>query len=92
MDDTRIQTTTSVEIDGRSFVLHGDRDHTEVLADIEAAAARADPTFVRLISGDETVSVLISSRTRVVVTVRRDTADHGVPEAPMFPANIDWDL
>jgi len=92
VNDIRTKTTTYVEIDGRPFVLYGDRDLTEVMADIEKAAASPDPTFVRLDGGDELVSVLISSRTRVVVTVRRDSADHAVPEAPMFLPTADWDL
>lgn len=93
MDDTATNTTTCVEIDGRPFILHRDRDAGEVMAAIEAAAALPDPTFVHLGSGDELTSVLISARSRVIVTVRHDSADHAIaPDPAMYLPTEEWDL
>lgn len=63
------------------------------MAAIEAAAALPDPTFVHLGSGDELTSVLISARSRVIVTVRHDSAHHSfVPDAAMNLPVEEWDL
>jgi|GEM_PF-3571512 len=92
MDESRTETTTCVEIDGRRFVLDADRHLAGVMADIEAAAARPNPTFVQLTDGDERVSVLVSSRTRVVVTVYRSSAAQEALNEPVVFPDADWDL
>jgi len=62
-------TTAYVEVDGREYALEADRDLVDVMTLIEAAA-RTEPSFVDLSNGDRTVNVLISTTTRVVITVR----------------------
>ncbi|WP_298863432.1 hypothetical protein [uncultured Microbacterium sp.] len=92
MDGTRMKAITCVEIDGRPFLLRGDRALGEVMADIEAAASGDDPKFVQLIGGEDAVSVLVSSRTRVIVTVRHDRVDHIAPDESTHLQTEDWDL
>lgn len=87
-----MQKTTCLEIDGRPFVLGEGRDLTEVMTEIEVAAARPAPTFVQLASGDEFVSVLISSTTRVVVMVCSNSDDHEAVYGSTTSHIADWDL
>lgn len=85
---TRIR--THIEVDGRDFLLGGDRDLVHVMAQIEAAAA-SPPAFVDLSDGDEMVSVLIHSHSRVVITVEHEHGqpDHLDPPSPMID---DWEM
>ncbi|OAN41376.1 hypothetical protein [Microbacterium sp. H83] len=90
MGGARTGIRTHVEVDGRDFLLGGDRDLVHVMSQIEAAAA-SPPAFVDLSDGDEMVSVLIHGTSRVVVSVERE---HRPPE-PLDPptASIDdWEM
>lgn len=89
MDVHRMNTRTHVEIDGRDFILGHDRDLVAVMSSIERAAG-SPPGFVDISAGDELVSVLITSASKVVVTVVPDTipADWTPPGTPIS----DWEL
>lgn len=78
-----------IEIDGRDFVLGDGRDLNEVTAQIEAAAA-SPPAFVHLSTGDQTVAVLIHSRSRVVITTGEPYPGHATPE--LWDSMPDWEL
>jgi hypothetical protein len=78
-----------IEIDGRDFVLGDDRDLTEVMAHIEAAAA-SPPAFVHLSTGDQMVAVLIHSRSRVVITTGDASPGTATPE--VWDSMPDWEL
>lgn len=80
---------THIEIDGRDFVLGDDRDLTEVMGQIEAAAA-SPPAFVYLSMGDQMVAVLIHSRSRVVVSTDASLSGRAVPE--LWDSLPDWEL
>ncbi|MFB4351887.1 hypothetical protein RAC69_01950 [Microbacterium sp. LS_15] len=80
---------THVEIDGRDFVLSGERDLVDVMSQIEAAAA-SPPAFVDLSDGDDLVSVLIHSTSRVVVSVETDQRSPAEYEPLSYPNN-EWD-
>ncbi|WP_144872403.1 hypothetical protein [Microbacterium sp. 1.5R] len=81
---------THIEIDGRDFVLSGERDLVHVMSQIEAAAA-SPPAFVDLSDGDDLVSVLIHSTSRVVVSVETDQQASSAQFEPLsYPSN-DWD-
>ncbi|MCM3780418.1 hypothetical protein [Microbacterium hydrocarbonoxydans] len=80
---------THVEIDGRDFILSGERDLVHVMSQIEAAAA-SPPAFVDLSDGDDLVSVLIHSTSRVVVSVETDQRSSADYEPLSYPNN-DWD-
>lgn len=82
--------TTHVEVDGRDFVLRGDRDLVDVMSQIEAAAA-SPPAFVDLSDGEELVSVLIHAASRVVVSVERESHAAELLEPPVFSMD-DWDV
>ncbi|PRA82239.1 hypothetical protein [Microbacterium sp. MYb66] len=82
-------TNTHIVIDGQPFLLDGDRDLVDLMGEIEAAA-RSEPTFVHLSAGDELVSVLVSSRSRIVITVERDGIAVTSDEAPIAPLP-DWE-
>ncbi len=79
-----------IEIDGHDFLLDPDRDLVEVMGLIESAA-RSEPTFVDLSSGEELVSVLVSPGAKVVVTVQHESIASPEHEAPLAPYS-DWDL
>lgn len=78
-----------IEIDGRDFVLGDDRDLTEVMTQIEAAAA-SPPAFVHLSTGDQMVAVLIHSRSRVVITTDGAYSGQSMPE--LWDSMPDWEL
>lgn len=78
-----------IEIDGRDFILGDGRDLTEVMTQIEAAAA-SPPAFIYLSTGDQMVAVLIHSRSRVVVTTGGSYASEVTPE--MWDSMPDWGL
>jgi hypothetical protein len=90
MSDTRAETRARVEIDGHAFLVDLDRDLVELMQQIEAAA-RSQPTFVHLHGGEGSVSVLVTPRSKIVITV-----DHGRravlgEESPLVPTS-DWEL
>ncbi|QDE35910.1 hypothetical protein FIV50_14600 [Microbacterium foliorum] len=81
---------THIEIDGRSFVLHDDQPLPEIMAEIEAAAS-SSPTFVTLSAEGRSISVLIRSSTRVVISVEKD--DHVEPDQGAWDLPFDeWEL
>lgn len=90
MGGEKRETRTYVEIDGREYLLGKELDLVEVMGRIETAA-RSEPTFVDLSDLDHLVSVLISPRSKVVVTVRHAST---LPpeEAPPGSAIRDWEL
>jgi len=90
MGGEKRETRTYVEIDGREYLLGQELDLVEVMGRIETAA-RSEPTFVDLSDHDHLVSVLISPRSKVVVTVRHASA---LPpeETPPGSAIRDWEL
>ncbi|WP_091227157.1 hypothetical protein [Microbacterium sp. 3J1] len=90
MGATRMDLRTHIEIDGRDFLLGGDRDLVDVMSQIEAAAA-SPPAFVHLSIGDEMVSVLIHSHTRVVISVEREHPPTS-PLDPPTPLISDWEM
>lgn len=82
--------STRIEIDGRSFALPDDHSLPPIMAEIEAAAS-SSPAFVTLSAEGRSVSVLIRSTTRVVISVERDghvEPDQGVWELPFD----EWEL
>ncbi|MFB8188213.1 hypothetical protein ACFC14_02740 [Microbacterium sp. NPDC055988] len=87
--NTEADSITHVAIDGRRFRLNGERDLVDLMSQIEAAA-RSEPTFVHLSDGDELVSVLVSSRSRIVITVERAGIAAIADEPPIAPF-LDWD-
>ncbi|MFF7294172.1 hypothetical protein ACFY9N_16705 [Microbacterium sp. NPDC008134] len=89
MDGSRTKPRTRIEIDGREFLLDGDRDLVDLMARIEAAA-RSEPTFVDISSRGGLVSVLVSPGARVVISVAHEGRDHD--HAPPIPPIGDWDL
>jgi len=82
-------TTTHIEIDGHDYVLPRTTDVADVMSRIEAAA-RSQPTFIDLATGDSLTSVLISSQSRVVVYLHRDDASVAAPID--LRSTLDWDL
>ncbi|WP_404438281.1 hypothetical protein LG322_04220 [Microbacterium aerolatum] len=82
-------TSTYVEIDGREYLLGHDQDRGDVMSRI-AEAARSEPAFVDLSDGARRVSVLISHQSRVVITVRHESAS--AVHDPLDPSIADWDL
>lgn len=90
MSDTRAETRARVEIDGRGFAVGADCDLVELMAQIEAAA-RSQPTFVHLRGGVESVSVLVTPRSMIVITVDHAQTALLNERAPLVPAG-DWDL
>ena len=86
---TEADSITHVTIDGRRFRLSGGRDLVDLMAQIEAAA-RSEPTFVHLSDGDELVSVLVSSRSQIVIAVEREGVAATSDEPPIAPF-LDWD-
>ncbi|WP_431807158.1 hypothetical protein [Microbacterium paraoxydans] len=83
------KTTTHIEIDGHDFVLPASTDVADLMSRIEAAA-RSQPTFVDLATGDSLTSVLITAQSRVAVYLRRESADT-VPPVDLRSV-LDWDL
>ncbi|WP_404475360.1 hypothetical protein [Microbacterium aerolatum] len=83
-------TSTYVEIDGREYLLGHEQDLVDVMARIEEAA-RSEPAFVDLSEGERHVSVLVSHQSRVVITVRRESAATS-EHAPLGTSIGDWDL
>ncbi|GEK87248.1 hypothetical protein [Microbacterium aerolatum] len=83
-------TSTYVEIDGREYLLGHDQDRGDVMSRI-AEAARSEPAFVDLSDGGRRVSVLVSHQSRVVITVRHDSAVHAEHD-PLDASIADWDL
>lgn len=87
-------TTAYVEVDGREYSLGPDRDLVEVMTRIEAVA-RSEPAFIDLSNGDRMVSVLVSPRSHVVVTVRRNdpppAATASSEEWSLGLPHFDWD-
>jgi len=90
MNSPTLSTRTRVEIDGREFLLDGDHDLVDLMTRIETAA-RSEPMFVDLSGGERLVSVLISSRSSVVVSVVHEGVARPTDEAPVAPL-ADWDL
>lgn len=90
MSGVRTGITTHIEVDGRDFLLGGDRDLVDVMSQIETAAA-SPPAFVDLSDGEEMVSVLIHAASRVVVSVERQPRPAGLLEPPTFSLD-DWDV
>ena len=90
MDGESRRTATYVEIDGREYTLGRDLDLVDVMSKIEAAA-QSRPTFVDLADSAHLVSVLVSPQSRVVITVRPESA---TPSEHLHPgaAISDWDL
>jgi len=84
-------TRTYVEIDGREYLLGSELDLVEVMGRIEAAA-RNEAAFVDLSDGDQLVSVLVSRRSRVVVTVRPLEPQPDSDDTPPGGFLRDWDL
>jgi hypothetical protein len=81
---------THIEIDGRNFLLRDDQPLRMVMAEIEAAASSA-PAFVTLPGDGQSISVLIRSTTRVVISVEKPghvEPDHGPGDFPFD----DWEL
>lgn len=76
---------TEVEVNGVSVFLAQDQDVDELKSQFEAAA-RTSGTFVDFVEvGNRSVSVLVSSRTAVVIsraTVQFDPRDTGDEENP----------
>lgn len=89
MDGARV-TRARIEIDGREFLLDGDRDLVDLMTRIEAAA-RSEPTFVDISDRDGLVSVLVSPGAHVVISVVHQGAA-SVDHAPPFAPITDWDL
>lgn len=81
--------STSIEIDGRNFVLSDDRPLRQVMDEIEAAASAA-PTFVTLSGEERSISVLIRPTTRVVISV--DGPGRAQDAARTEPDRGAWDL
>lgn len=77
-----------IEIDGRGFVLGEDRDLSEVMRRIEAAAA-SPPAFVYLSTGEHMVAVLIHAGSRVVVMTEASPAGLTAESWDNMP---DWEL
>ncbi|MBQ3357414.1 MULTISPECIES: hypothetical protein [Microbacterium] len=90
MDEPRTNTRARIDIDGREFLLDGDRDLLELMGRIEAAA-RSEPTFVDISDRNGLVSVLVSPGARVVISVEHVSSVALVEEAPVHPI-ADWDL
>lgn len=90
MDGARTMARAHIEIDGHDFLLDPDRDLVEVMGLIENAA-RSEPTFVDLSSGEELVSVLVSPGAKVIVTVAHESVATPEEEAPIAPFS-DWEL
>ncbi|MBN6189983.1 hypothetical protein [Microbacterium sp. K35] len=82
-------TTTHIEIDGHDFALPSSTDVADLMTRIEAAA-RSEPTFVDLATGDSLTSVLITAHSRVAVYLRRSTTD--APPPVDLRSALDWDL
>lgn len=80
---------THIEIDGKDFLLPEDQPLSQVMADIEAAASSA-PTFVTLSAEDRSISVLIRSTTRVVISVEK--AEHIRAGGHIEPDRGSWNL
>ncbi len=81
---------THIEIDSRSFVLQDDQPLPQIMAEIEAAAS-SSPAFVTLSAEGRSISVLIRSTTRVVISVEKDEhvePDHGPWSLPFD----EWEL
>lgn len=90
MSDTRAEARTRVEIDGHGFLVDPERDLVELMEQIETAA-RTQPTFVHLHGGEESVSVLVTPRSRIVITVdHRQGAilDEASPLVPAFEGDF----
>ncbi|MFB7250635.1 hypothetical protein [Microbacterium sp. NPDC056234] len=83
------ESSTHIVIDGQRFLLDRDRDLVDLMGQIEAAA-RSEPAFVHLSDGDELVSVLVSSRSRIIITVEREGIAVVAEEAPVAPFS-DWE-
>ncbi|MFJ4255278.1 hypothetical protein [Microbacterium sp. NPDC090003] len=90
MDEPRTNTRARIDIDGREFLLDGDRDLLALMERIEAAA-RTEPTFVDISDRNGLVSVLVSPGARVVISVEHVSSAALVEEAPVMPI-ADWDL
>jgi len=89
MGGERTDTRAYAEIDGREYLVGHDLDLVEVMSKIEEAA-RSGPAFVDLSDSDRLVSVLISQRSRVVITVRHEPLPH---TEDITPDTIrDWEL
>lgn len=90
MGDEDEHTSTYVEIDGREYLLGRDQDRVEVMSKIEAVA-RSAPAFVDLSDRGQHIFVLVSRRSKVVISVRHESpapAEHFSPDA----LSGDWDL
>lgn len=90
MDGSRTKPRTRIEIDGREFILDGDRDLVDLMSRIEAAA-RSEPTFVDISSQGGLVSVLVTPGARVIISVAPEGSEH-IDHAPPIPPLSDWDL
>lgn len=89
MGNSTGMTTTHIEIDGHDFLLPRSTDVADLMSRIEAAA-RSQPTFIDLATGDSLTSVLITARSRVVVYLIRQ--DMGADAPIDSHSTLDWDL
>lgn len=89
MTSAAAETSTHVEIDGQRFLLDSDRDLVDLMAEIEEAA-RSEPRFVHLSDGEELVSVLVSARSRIVITVEHESRAR-MPDSMPIQLPADWD-
>lgn len=81
---------THIEIDGRGFVLHDGQPLPPIMAEIEAAAS-SSPAFVTLPAEGRSISVLIRSTTRVVISVEKD--EHVEPDQGAWDLPFDeWEM
>jgi len=90
MDGPQTKTRARIDIDGREFLVDGERDLVDLMGRIEAAA-RSEPTFVDISSRSGLVSVLVSPGAHVVVSVEHEQAAGWREDAPVSPLS-DWDL
>ena len=89
MGNTAGRTTTHIEIDGHDFLLPPTADVADLMSRIEAAA-RSQPTFIDLATGETLTSVLITAQSRVVVYLIRE--DSGAETPIDTRSALDWDL
>jgi hypothetical protein len=98
MSESSDEVRARITIDGQEFAISPDRDLVDLMQQLETAAG-SRAAFVHIHGGDESISVLVTPHSKIVLAVDHIGAVTPEDEAPFtatpeerpFTANADWE-